>query len=133
MKTILLSMSAMLLSFAAQAGSIDPAVAGAWKSTTPIAASPGITVFLGMNFKDSTAVMSSICTYQDGQSQEASVEVPVSVGAGKITVLAAGQNQNKEGGRDCNVSVEAGAVDYSIVGAVLRLSGGGNTLDFNRR
>ncbi|MGZ6480237.1 MAG: hypothetical protein ACXWQE_13090 [Bdellovibrionales bacterium] len=136
MKKILLSLSAVVLclSTLAYAGTVsDPAILGGWISSTPIYSANGMTIYMAMNFQDSSAIMSSVCQFQSGQTLEAAVTVPVSVAANKINVEGTGSAENKSGGLNCNVNVQVGSVDYTVTGPTLTLNAGGRTLDFNRR
>ena len=148
MKKIMLALSVLLvpflnlsLSHADQLAPVDTSVAaamdanliGAWKSTRTVYKDKNVSVFLGMEFKEGTAIMSSICGFPNRKVLEAAVEVPVNVADGKIEVVSRGQAQVVDGGLRCEVAIEPGIVAYKVNGRNLRLTNQGQNLDFVRR
>ncbi len=110
----------------------DNQLIGRWISTVPVFSGNGMTVYLGLEFNAVNGAMSSICQFP-GKTLEARVEVPINAGAGAIDVLGAGRNEVRDGSYTCNVEIQVGKVNYSMVGANLRLNANGNALDFKRR
>lgn len=122
----------MFLAMTGTAHAADPAIFGRWISSRPVFENGGILVKLGFDFKDALADMSTIC-YYPSKELEAVVTVPVKVEAGKINVLGAGEKKISENGFECNGTVDQGVVDYAVNGNVLKVTAGGQTMDFVRR
>ncbi len=132
MKHLLVSI--VLLFSSSMALAQAPALMGSWKSARPLVVANGMTVFLGMSFnEDSTGDISSICSFSN-KVLEATVRVPMEVTDTTIEVLASAKADVKEGGYNCEVSVEpTGVGTYVVRGNQLRMTFQGQSIDFVRR
>ena len=116
---LILSLTLSLILISTQTfASMDPRLAGSWKSEKEVYLLDDAQVFLDVTFNPATVFLTAHCLFRGGQVLSSSVESKVEYGEGFIKTLESKDHVAKDGsGKECPILTRPAQIDYQFQNA----------------